>query len=220
MTASASRRSTDRQDQRQGPQARLYGRARRNSRQRIHRGDAARRGRIPLHHGFLGRALQDRRPAGRRRPCRLAHGSRPGKTGPNRGAALWGNLVITAAGGPPRIIATNKDTGKVVWETNVSTDTPEVNMTSAPLPIRDKIIVGAAGGDNGVRDWMAGLDAATGKAAVAQLHDSGARRARQRNLEGQEQRLADRRRRHLGDRDLRSRHPPDHLGHRQSCADV
>jgi alcohol dehydrogenase (cytochrome c) len=33
-------------------------------------------------------------------------------------------------------------------------------MTSAPLPIRDKIIVG---GDNGVRDWIAGLDAASGK---------------------------------------------------------
>ncbi len=36
----------------------------------------------------------------------------------NRGAALWGNLVITGAGAtPPRIIATDKDTGKVVWET-------------------------------------------------------------------------------------------------------
>src|SRR6202035_3162060 len=49
-----------------------------------------------------------------------------------------------------------------VWESTFA-DTPEVNMTSAPLAIRDKIIVGAAGGDNGVRDWMAGLDAATGK---------------------------------------------------------
>src|SRR6266446_795038 len=35
----------------------------------------------------------------------------------NRGAALWGNLVITAANAPPRIIATNKDTGRIVWET-------------------------------------------------------------------------------------------------------
>jgi alcohol dehydrogenase (cytochrome c) len=80
----------------------------------------------------------------------------------NRGAALWGNLVITAANFPPRIIATNKDTGKVVWETGFP-DTPEVDLTSAVLPIRDKIIFGAAGGDNGVRDWMAGLDAKTGK---------------------------------------------------------
>src|SRR6266700_5473167 len=33
----------------------------------------------------------------------------------NRGAALWGNLVITGAGvAPPRVIATDKETGKVV----------------------------------------------------------------------------------------------------------
>src|ERR1700756_1408570 len=31
----------------------------------------------------------------------------------NRGAALWGKFVITAASFPPRIIATDKDTGKV-----------------------------------------------------------------------------------------------------------
>jgi alcohol dehydrogenase (cytochrome c) len=80
----------------------------------------------------------------------------------NRGAALWGNLVITAAKDPPRIIATNKDNGRVVWETGFP-DTPDVALTSAPLAIKDKIIVGAAGGDEGVRDWIAGLDAATGK---------------------------------------------------------
>src|ERR1700740_3443996 len=49
----------------------------------------------------------------------------------NRGAALWGNLVITGAGiAPPRIIATNKETGKVVWETSFP-DTPDVTFTSA-----------------------------------------------------------------------------------------
>src|ERR1700731_329480 len=82
-----------------------------------------------------------------------------------RGAALSGNLVITGAGGfgnSPRIIATDKETGKVVWETSFS-DTPEVTFTAAPLAIKDKIIVGAANGDQGVRDWIAGLDAATGK---------------------------------------------------------
>src|SRR5215467_4298549 len=38
----------------------------------------------------------------------------------NRGAALWGNFVITIANHPPRMIATNKETGKVAWETNLS----------------------------------------------------------------------------------------------------
>ena len=81
----------------------------------------------------------------------------------NRGAALWGNLVITGAGAtPPRIIATDKDTGRVVWETSFA-DTPDVTFTSAPLAIKDKIIVGAANGDQGVRDWIGALDAATGK---------------------------------------------------------
>ena len=80
----------------------------------------------------------------------------------NRGAALWGNLVITGAGiSPPRIIATDKETGKVVWETSFP-DTPDVTFTSAPLPIKDKIIIGAANGDQGVRDWIGALDAKTG----------------------------------------------------------
>ncbi len=82
----------------------------------------------------------------------------------SRGAALSGNLVITAGGfgNSPRIIATDKETGKVVWETSFS-DTPDVTFTAAPLAIKDKIIIGAANGDQGVRDWMAGLDAKTGK---------------------------------------------------------
>jgi alcohol dehydrogenase (cytochrome c) len=81
----------------------------------------------------------------------------------NRGAALWGNFVISAANWPARIIATDKETGKVAWEANMTTDQPELRITAAPLAVRDKIIVGASGGDNGVRDYVAALDAATGK---------------------------------------------------------
>jgi alcohol dehydrogenase (cytochrome c) len=80
----------------------------------------------------------------------------------NRGAALWGNLVISTANYPARVIATDKDNGKVVWETNLH-DQPDVQLTAAPLAVKDKIIVGAAGGDRGVRDWIAALDGATGK---------------------------------------------------------
>src|SRR5438034_6645663 len=59
----------------------------------------------------------------------------------NRGAALWGNLVITGAGiSPARIIATDKDTGKVVWETAFP-DAPDATFTAAPLVIKDKIII-------------------------------------------------------------------------------
>jgi len=80
----------------------------------------------------------------------------------NRGAALWGNLVVTTANYPPRVIATNKDTGKVVWDTNLSDGQPDIQLTAAPLAIKDKILVGAAGGDRGTRDFIIALDAATG----------------------------------------------------------
>ena len=80
----------------------------------------------------------------------------------NRGAALWGNLVISTANYPARVIATDKESGKAVWETNLH-DQPDLQITAAVLPVKDKIIVGAAGGDRGVRDWIAALDAKTGK---------------------------------------------------------
>jgi alcohol dehydrogenase (cytochrome c) len=80
----------------------------------------------------------------------------------NRGAALWGNYVISPASFPARIIATDKTTGVVAWETNVS-DAERVTITGAPLAIKDKIVIGASGGDGGARDWVAALDAATGK---------------------------------------------------------
>ncbi len=81
----------------------------------------------------------------------------------NRGAALWGNLVISPANHPARMIATDKETGKVVWETNVQFGSPRMNNTGAPLVVKDKVIFGAAGSDAGWRGWIAALDAKTGK---------------------------------------------------------
>jgi alcohol dehydrogenase (cytochrome c) len=81
----------------------------------------------------------------------------------NRGAALWGNLVIVPVNWPPRIVAADKDTVNVVCETNMTDGQPGVRITAAPLAIKEGIIVGASGGDRGVREWIAGLDAATGR---------------------------------------------------------
>ncbi len=79
----------------------------------------------------------------------------------NRGVALWGDLVISVTGRDGRVIATDKETGKVVWDKNLH-DQPDVNLNAAPLALKDEIIVGASGGDGGVRDWIAGLDPKTG----------------------------------------------------------
>src|SRR5258708_1654553 len=79
----------------------------------------------------------------------------------NRGAALWGNLVISVASYPARVIATNKETGKVAWETNMADGQADLQLTAAPLPVKDKIVIGAAGGARGGRDFIAALDRAT-----------------------------------------------------------
>jgi alcohol dehydrogenase (cytochrome c) len=83
----------------------------------------------------------------------------------NRGAALWGNFVITVANFPARVIATNKETGKVAWEANLSDGQPDLQLTAAPLPVKDKIVIGASGGDRATRDFIVALDGATGKLA-------------------------------------------------------
>ncbi len=83
----------------------------------------------------------------------------------NRGAALWGRFVITVANYPARMIATDKETGKVAWETNLSDGQVDLQLTAAPMAIKDKIVLGAAGGDRGTRDFIVAVDAATGKEA-------------------------------------------------------
>jgi len=79
----------------------------------------------------------------------------------NRGVALWNNLVISVASIDARVIATDKDTGKIVWDKNLR-DHPEMFLTAAPLALKDEIIIGASGGDRGVRNWIAALDPKTG----------------------------------------------------------
>ena len=136
----------------------------------------------------------------------------------NRGAALWGNLVVTTANYPPRVIATNKETGRIAWETNLSDGQPDIQLTAAPLAVKDKIVLGAAGGDRGTRDFIVALDAATGKTVWRKYVIPAPGEPGSRDLEGQEQRLGDRRRRHVGDGFLRRCRQPGDLGHRQPGA--
>jgi alcohol dehydrogenase (cytochrome c) len=80
----------------------------------------------------------------------------------NRGVALWGNLVISVTGYDGRIIATDAESGQVVWDKKHS-DNPDLEFSAAPLALKDTILIGASGGDNGVRCWLAALDPKTGE---------------------------------------------------------
>ena len=80
-----------------------------------------------------------------------------------------------------------------------------MELNSPPIPLKDLLIVGASGGDQGVRNWIASLDAKTGNLLWKTYSISRAGRARQRDVEGRQQCLADRRRRLLCHRFLRSK---------------
>jgi alcohol dehydrogenase (cytochrome c) len=79
----------------------------------------------------------------------------------NRGVALWNNLVISVTGYEGRVIATDKETGQVVWDKNL-TDQADLELTAAPLALKDEILIGGSGGDRGLRGWLAALDPRNG----------------------------------------------------------
>ena len=136
----------------------------------------------------------------------------------NRGVALWNNLVISVTGYAGRVIATNKETGAVVWDKNLL-DQADLELTAAPLALKDVVLIGGSGGDRGLRNWLAALDPKTGENKMEDLLDPGPRRAGQRDLE-ESGVVADRRRRVLRHRRLRSGPQPHLLGNRKPGAGI
>jgi alcohol dehydrogenase (cytochrome c) len=104
---------------------------------------------IDVHPGKQGQVLWKMDP-GQQKPDR------------NRGVALWGNLVISVTGYDGRIIATDAETGQIVWDKQHG-DQADLEFSAAPLALKDTIVIGASGGDNGVRNWLAGLNPKTGE---------------------------------------------------------
>ena len=137
----------------------------------------------------------------------------------NRGVALWGNLVISVTSHDGRVIATDKETGKIVWDKNLR-DQPDMTLNAAPLALEGRDPGRRLGRRPGRAQLAGGARPQDRQRAVADLHRAGARRARQRDLEGQEQRLADRRRRLLRHRLLRPRHQHHLLGLGQPVAEI
>ncbi len=80
----------------------------------------------------------------------------------NRGVALWGNDVIshTLDG---RLIATDKKTGKVLWQRQVANPDKAEVITGAPLIVKNMAITGVAGAEYGIRGWIAATDLNTHK---------------------------------------------------------
>ncbi|HEX5045768.1 MAG TPA: PQQ-dependent dehydrogenase, methanol/ethanol family [Gammaproteobacteria bacterium] len=82
----------------------------------------------------------------------------------NRGLAILGDKLYMATL-DAKLIALDTKTGQPVWTIDVADAAVGYAMTLAPLVIKDKVIVGVAGGEFGIRGFIAAYDAATGKEA-------------------------------------------------------
>ncbi len=60
-------------------------------------------------------------------------------------------------------IAVDAKTGTLIWRTKLGNPAAGETLTGAPIVVKNKVIVGNAGAELGVRGWIQALDAATGK---------------------------------------------------------
>jgi|ERR1700674_1223453 len=81
----------------------------------------------------------------------------------NRGIALgYGNVYMGTLDG--KLVAVDMKSGKLNWETKlVNSEKLTVGFTGAPLLVKDKVIIGAQGGEWPDRGPIFGVDAKTGK---------------------------------------------------------
>ena len=82
--------------------------------------------------------------------------------GINRGVAVAGDRVFMVTD-HAHIIALSRANGALLWETEMADWRQNYNATGAPLTVGNLVIAGTAGGDEGVRGFLAAYDQATGK---------------------------------------------------------
>lgn len=80
----------------------------------------------------------------------------------NRGAALYGNLVIFGTL-DAQLVALDKDTGKVVWREKIDDFKAGYSYTAAPLIAEGLLLTGVSGGEFGVVGRVEARDPMTGK---------------------------------------------------------
>ncbi len=82
----------------------------------------------------------------------------------NRGAAFYnGKIYYNLL--DVETVAVDANTGKPAWRTKLGDINNGESITMAPIVAKGKVLVGNSGGEFGVRGWIAGLDADTGKIA-------------------------------------------------------
>lgn len=80
----------------------------------------------------------------------------------NRGVAVLGNRLFVGTL-DAALVAIDARTGSLLWESQVADSLLGYSITSSPLIVKDKVIVGVSGGEFGARGFLDAYDAATGK---------------------------------------------------------
>ena len=71
----------------------------------------------------------------------------------NRGVGLWHSRVYMETDNA-HLLCLDARSGHLLWDVPYTDGSPNYGATSAPLVVKDKIIVGTSGGDDGVRGFV------------------------------------------------------------------
>jgi len=82
--------------------------------------------------------------------------------GINRGVAVLGDRVFMGTDNA-HLIALHRLTGALLWDNQMADSGENYGATSAPLVVKDRVISGTSGGDEGIRGFVAAYSAATGQ---------------------------------------------------------
>ena len=79
----------------------------------------------------------------------------------NRGVGVWRNFVYMETD-DAHLLCLDARSGRLQWDVTYADKAKQYGATSAPLIVKDEVIVGTSGGDSGVRGFLAAYDAVTG----------------------------------------------------------
>ncbi len=82
----------------------------------------------------------------------------------NRGVAILGDLVYVGTI-DAHLVALSAKTGAVMWDATVADYKTGHSITVAPLAVKDKVVVGVAGGEYGIRGFLDAYESKSGKRA-------------------------------------------------------
>ena len=80
----------------------------------------------------------------------------------NRGVAVYGNRLYMETDNA-HLLCLDARSGHLIWDVAYAGSNRNYGATSAPLLVKDKVLVGTSGGDDGVRGFVSAYDAETGK---------------------------------------------------------